>query len=143
MNEQFTKPFTDMFKADMFKAAMPEQLQTLVQDGLAKSREVTVKSIVAAKDGAAYVGKSIPVASAETGALTETAFQQVIENTEAAYDAVKAISLAKTPVEAVQLQAQYMQAQFARAGEQTKELFELTTKVAQKAAQGMGTAFKL
>lgn len=132
MNDQFTKPF-----ADLFKGQFPNQLQTAVQDGLAKTREMTIQSIAAAKDGAEALGKASPVASKETGALTSKAFEQVLENTEAAYAAAQSIFRAQSPIEAAQLQAKYMQAQFARAGEQFKELFELSTKVAQKSAEGV------
>ncbi len=132
MNDQFTKQFSEMFKAQL-----PEQFQTMVQDGLAKSRDVTVKSIVAAKDGAEQMGKSSPVAPKETSALTSKAFEQIIANTEAAYEVALSMARAKSPVEAVQLQANYLQAQFGRAGEQSKELFELSTRLAQKTAEGV------
>ena len=144
MTDQYAKQFSNLFKAQL-----PDQLQTLVQDGLAKSREVTVTSITVVKDGAAALGKASPVAPKEASALTAKAFEQVIENTESAYDAAQSIARAKSPVEAAQLQAKYVQSQFGRAGEQCKELFDLSTKLAQKTAEGLsqfaaksGTAFK-
>ena len=132
MTDQFTKQFSEMFKAQL-----PEQFQTMMQDGLAKSREVALKSIVAAKDGAEQFGNASPVASKEGSALTSKAFEQIIANTEAAYEVALSMSRAKSPVEAVQLQASYLQAQFGRAGEQSKELFELSTRLAQKTADGV------
>ncbi len=132
MSDHLNKQF-----ADLFKGALPEQVQTMVQDGLAKSREITVKSISAAKDGAAMLGKSSPVANAEANELAAKAFDQVLENTEAAYAAAQSMVLAKSPIEMAQLQAKYMQAQFARAGEQTKALLDLSSKVAHKTAEGV------
>ena len=144
MNDQYAKQVSDLFKTQL-----PEQLQTLVHDGLAKSREVAVKSIAAAKDGAEALGKASPVAPKEASALTAKAFEQVIENTESAYDAAQSIARAKSPVEVVQLQAKYVQSQLSRAGEQCKELFDLSTKLAQKTGEGVsqlgaksGAAFK-
>ena len=138
MNDQFTKPFTDLFKAAPY-GQMPDQLQTPMQDGLAKTRDATLKSISAVRDGAEALGKSSPLASKETGALTTRVFEQAIENTEAAFVAAQAIAFAKSPMEAVQLQAKYVQAQFAKAGAQGKELFDLTSKVAQKSAEAVSS----
>lgn len=144
MTDQYTKQF-----ADLFKAQLPEQLQTFVHEGLAKSREVAVQSIAVAKNGAEALGKASPVAPKEASALTAKAFDQVLENTESAYEAAQSIARAKSPVEVAQLQAKYFQSQLARAGEQCKELFELSTNLAQKTAEGAsqlaaksGAAFK-
>lgn len=126
---------TDLYTT-LFKVQLPEQLQTLVQDGLAKSREVALQSIAVAKDGAEAFGKISPVAPKEAGALTAKAFAQVIENTETAYDVAEAIARAKSPAEVAQIQAKYLQSQLSRASEQCKELFDLSAKLAQKTAEG-------
>ena len=136
MADQFTKPFADLFKLGSF-GQLPDQMQTFVQDGLAKTREATLKSISVVKDGATALGKASPVASKETGAFTDKAFDQTIENTEAAFVTAQAIALAKSPMEAAQLQAKYAQAQFAKTGEQAKELYDLWTKAAQKSVSGV------
>ena len=44
MNDQFTKPFTDLFKAGQ-NVQIPAQLQSLVQDGLSKTRDAAVTSL--------------------------------------------------------------------------------------------------
>ena len=136
MNDQFTKPFTDLFKTAPY-GQLPDQLQTFVQDGLSKTREAALKSIAVVKDGAEALGKSSPVAAKETGELTSRAFEHAIDNTETAFVAAQAIALAKSPIEAMQLQAKYVQAQFAKVGAQSKELFELSTKVARKSAEAV------
>ena len=137
MNDQFTKQFTDMFKANSF-GQIPGQMQSAVQDGIAKTRDVTLQSIAAVRNGAETFGKSNMVAPKESGALTSRVFEQAIENTEAMFLAMQAMTQAKSPMEAMQLQAKFVQTQFAKAGEQTKELFELSTKVSQKTAEAMG-----
>lgn len=144
MTDQYAKQFSDLFKAQL-----PEQLQTLVQDGLAKSREVAVQSIAAAKEGAEALGKANPVAAKEASALTAKAFEQALENTNTAYEVAEAMARAKSPMEAAQIQAKYAQGQLSRAIEQGKELFDLSTKLAQKTAEGAsqiaaksGTSFK-
>lgn len=135
MTDQFTKPFTDLLNPAKF-GQLPGQMQTAFQDGLAKTRDLTLKSIDAAKTGAESLGKS-SVVPKETGALTTKAFEQAIENTEAAFLAALAVAQAKSPIEAMQLQAKYVQAQFTKAGAQSKELFELSTKLTQKTAEAV------
>ncbi len=136
MTDQFTKPFTNLLKTAQY-GQLPEHVQTLVQDGLSKSREATLRSIAAAKDGAEAFGKVNLGAPKETGELAAMVFDNAIANTEATYTAAQAIAQAKSPVEVAQLQAKFIQAQFAIIGEQTKELFELSTNIAQKTAEAV------
>ncbi len=49
-------------------------------------------------------------------------------NTEAVFEAAKAIARAKTFPEALRLQTSFLQQQFTAAGAQSKELFELSTR---------------
>ncbi len=56
-------------------------------------------------------------------------------NTEAVFNAAQAIAKAKSLPEAARLQTEFFQKQLAVAGEQTKELFELSARVAQQAFQ--------
>jgi hypothetical protein len=136
MTDAFTKPFADLLQATQF-AQLPAHAQTLIHDGLAKTREATLKTFVTAKDGAAAFGKANPIATDEAKVLTATVFDHAIANTEAAFIAAQAIAQAKSPTEVAQLQAKFVQTQFAKAGEQTKELFELSTKAAQKTAEAL------
>lgn len=136
MTDPFTKPFADLFKMAPY-GQMPGQMQNLVTDGLAKTREATLQSIAAAKNGAETFGKVSPVAAKETGEFTAKAFEQAVENTEAAFLTAQAIALSTSPIEAAQLQAKYAQAQFAKTGEQAKELFDLWTRLAQKSFSGV------
>ena len=139
MTDQFTKPFTDLFK-DAPAGQIPAQLQSFIQDGLSKTRNAALTSLAAIKSGAGSFGQVNIVAPKEAGEFTAKLFDNTIVNTEAAFGAAQSIAQAKSPVEAMQLQAQYLQSQFAKAGEQTKELFELSTKAAQKSVEDLGGA---
>jgi hypothetical protein len=141
MNDQFTKPFTDLFKAAP-TGQIPAQVQSFVQDGLAKTRDAALNSIAAIKTGADSLGKVNVLAPKEAGEITAKMFDNTVANTEAAFGAAQAMTQAKSPVEAMQLQAQFLQSQFAKAGEQTKELFELSTKAAQKSVEDLSSAAK-
>lgn len=136
MTDQFPNPFADLFKTTQF-GQMPNSAQSLVQDGLTKTRDATLQSFAAVKQGAEKMGQSAVVAKKETSDLTAKVFEQAAKNIEAAFVAAQAIAKAKSPMEVMQLQAQFMQAQLALAGEQSKELFDLSTKVAQKTAEDL------
>jgi len=136
MTAQFALPFADLLKTASF-GQLPNQVQTFVEDGLIKSREATLKSFAAAKEGAEAIEKVTTVAQRGSGELAAKFFDQVIQNTEAAFNAAQSIAQQKSPLEAAQLQAQFVQGQLAKAGEQTKELFALSTKVAQDTAKAV------
>ena len=137
MTDLFTKPFTDLFKTTT-SSQLPAQVQTLVQDGLSKTRQAALTSITAIKDGAEQLGKVNLLAPKEAAEFTAKLFDNTLANTEAAFVAAQAITKAQSPIEAMQLQTAYSQSQFAKAGEQTKELFELSTKAAHKSAEDFG-----
>lgn len=134
MADPFANPFADFFKTSQL-GAMPGNPQALMHDGLAKTRDAALKSLVAVKNGVETITKNSAVASKETAELATTAFDQVIANTDAAFIATQAIMNAKSPMEAIQLQTNYVQAQLAKSGEQAKLLLQLSTKAAQKSAE--------
>ncbi len=56
------------------------------------------------------------------------------------FEAAQALARAKTLPEFLRLQTQFVQQQFTTAGAQSKELFELSTKVAQQTFESLNTA---
>ena len=141
MTDHFTKPFTDLFK-DAPAGQIPAQLQSFVQDGLSKTRDAALTSLAAIKTGAEAFGQVNIVAPKEAGEFTAKLLDNTIVNTEAAFGNAQSIAQAKSPVEAIQLQAQYLQSLFAMASEQIKELFQLSTTAAQKSVQDFNGAVK-
>ncbi len=61
-------------------------------------------------------------------------------NAQAAFDAAQSIARAQTLPEAARLQANFLQQQIAVASAQTKEIFELSTKVARQTFETMNQA---
>ena len=143
VTNQSTKPITGLFMLAQ-TSHLPAQMQSLVQDGLSKTRDAALKSLMVVKDSADFdlLSKANHFAPKESGAVTKKIFDHTTANVEAAFNAAEAITQAKSPVEAIQLQAQYVQAQFAMASEQIKELFELSTTAAQKSVQDFNGAVK-
>jgi hypothetical protein len=110
------------------QGGVPAHLLTAAQEGLAKTREVTRSSIATARDSAEVVEQVLK----DARTLTEKNLQNFVVNTEAAFDAAQAIVRANNPIEAAQLQAKFLQNQIAKAGEQSKELYELASKQMQQ-----------
>lgn len=139
MNEQFTRQAQDMFKAAQ-DARIPENFQAMAEDGVAKTHEAYQKLNAVAKDGAKAVEEVMLTAQASAKAFGEKVMQNTAVNTEAAFDAARAIARARSLPEAARLQADFMQQQMSIASAQTKELFELSTKLARETIETMNSA---
>jgi hypothetical protein len=107
---------------------LPEHVQASAHEGLAKTRQATRNSVATARDGAELVERVL----SDTKTLAEKALQNFVVNTDAAFDAAQALLRAKNVTEAAQLHAQFFQSQIAKVGEQSKEFYELATKLTQQ-----------
>ncbi len=139
MNEQFTRQAQDMFNAAK-EAKIPENLQAFAEDSVSKTRDAFKQFNIAAQENVKAVEDVMLAAQAGAKAIGEKIVHNTAINTEAAFDAAEAIARADTLPEAARLQANFFQQQLAIAGAQTKELFELSTKVAQQTFETMNSA---
>ena len=139
MNDQITRQAQDMFKAAQ-EARIPENVQAFAEDSIQKTREAYVKVSAMAKDGAKAMEEVMLAAQAGAKAFGDKVVHNTQVNTEAVFAAAHAIARAKTMPEAARLQADFMQQQFAAAGAQAKELFELSSKIAQNTFNTMNQA---
>ena len=139
MNEQFTRQAQDMFAAAK-EARIPENLQAFAEEGVTKSREAFTKMNTVAQDSAKAAEEVLLAAQAGAKAIGEKMVYNTTVNAQAVFDAAESIARAKTLPEAARLQANFFQQQFAVAGAQTKELFELSSKVARQTFETMNTA---
>jgi phasin len=138
LNEQFTRQAQDMFNAAK-DARIPENMQHMAADGVAKTREAYIKINTAAKDGAKVVEDLFVAAQTNAKQLGEKVMHNTVANTEAAFEAAQQIAKAKSLPEAAKLQADFMQQQFAIASAQTKEFFELSSKLAKSSFDSMSS----
>jgi phasin len=113
-------------------ARIPEQVQAIAEDSVTKARETYGKITVVAKDGAKALEEVTVAAFAGAKSIGDKVMKNTEANTEAAFDAAQAIARAKTLPEVLRLQTAFLQQQLSSAGAQSKELFELSTKVAQQ-----------
>lgn len=139
MNDQFTRQAQEMFSAAK-DARIPENIQAIAEDSVSKTREVYEKMNTVAKDGVKVLEDVMLATHAGAKTIGEKVLRNAEVNTEAAFDAAQAIARAKTVPEAVRLQTTFVQQQFAVAGAQTKELFELSAKVAQQTFETVNSA---
>lgn len=131
MNEQFTRQAQDMFNAAK-DARIPENVQAIASESVAKTREAYQKMAAATKDGVKVVEDVVLTAHAGARTIGEKVMHNALANTEAAFDAAQAIARARTFPEVARLQADFFQQQFAAATQQSRELFELSSKVARQ-----------
>ncbi len=139
INDQFTRQAQDMFNAAK-DARIPENVQHMAEEGVAKTREAYQKINTATKDSAKVVEDVMVAAQASVKTLGEKVMHNTMANTESLFDAAQAIARARSIPEAAKLQADFMQQQFAAVGAQSKEFFELSTKLARQTFESMNTA---
>ncbi len=139
MNEQFTRQAQEMFNVAK-DARIPENVQAMAEDGVAKTREAYRQANAVAKEQFATAEEVILAAHAGTKAIGEKVMTNTAANAEALFDAAQAIARAKTLPEAARLQADFFQQQAAAATAQTKELFELSAKVSKQTMESLNAA---
>ena len=139
MNEQFTRQAQDILAAAK-DARIPENVQAFAEESVTKTREAYNKLSSVAKDNVKVLEEVMLATHAGAKAIGEKVLQNSVVNTEAAFDAAQAIARAKTFPEAARLQANFVQQQLAVASSQTKELFELSTKVAKQTFETLNVA---
>ena len=131
MNEQFTRQAQEMFNAAK-DARIPENVQAFAEDTVAKSREAFQRVNVMAKDGVKVAEEIMLASHAGAKTIVEKMMHNTAVNTNAAFDAAQQMARAKSMQELARLQADFFQQQMAAASAQTKELFELSTKVSRQ-----------
>ena len=132
MNEHFTRQ-AEQFMEAAKAAKIPENIQAFAEQGVTRSQEAFETISTAAKDQVKVAEELALATQAGFKSIGSKIMDNRVVNTEAAFDAARAIARAGSVPEALRLQAEFMQRQFSVAGAQTKELFELSTRVAQNA----------
>ncbi len=139
MDEKLTRQAQDMFEAAK-DARIPENVQAFAEDSVAKTRDAYNKFAATAQDNAKVAEELFAATQKNVQKIGETVLKNSAINAEAAFDAAEAIARAKTIPEAARLQANFFQQQLNVAGAQTKEILELSTKVAKKTFESVNAA---
>lgn len=138
MND-FARQTQEFFSAAK-EARIPDQVQAIAEDSVSKARETYGKFNTVAKDGVKVIEEVIIAAQAGAKSIGDKVLKNTETNTEAAFQAAEALARAKTLPEFLRLQTVFVQQQLTTAGAQSKELFELSTKVAQQTLDSLNTA---
>jgi phasin family protein len=126
----FTRQAEQMLNATK-RARFPDNWTAFGTDGVSKTRMAYEKLSALTLDNAKVATDAVLETQAGVRKLGEKVLQNASANTGAAFDAAARMVRAKTLPEAVCLQANFIRQQFAVASAQTRELFELSTKLAQ------------
>lgn len=137
--QDFTRQAQEIFTAGK-DAKVPENLSAFAEDAVAKSRDAYHKFTAAAKDNAKVAEDVMLTTQAGAKSIGEKIVANTLANTEAAFEVAQAIARARTFPEIARLQANFFQQQIALAGTQSKELFELSSKVAKQTLETVGAA---
>ena len=136
MNEQFTRQAEDILAAAK-DARIPENVQAFAEDSVAKTRDAYSKMSAAAHEGAQAAEELVRTAQAGAKSFGEKILHNTSVNAEAIFDAAEAMARAKTVPEIARLQASFVQQQLAAASMQTKEFFELSSKISRQTLESM------
>jgi hypothetical protein len=139
MNEHIKRQAEEFMNAAK-AAKIPENIQALAQDGVARSQEAFETLTAAAKDQAKVAEEFALATQAGIKTIGAKMFDNTAVNAEAAFDAARSMASATSVPEALRIQAEFLQRQFAVAGAQTKELFELSTRFATQTFETASTA---
>ena len=131
MNEQFAKQTEEMMNA-VKDIKVPENFQAVTEEGIAKTREAYVKVSSAAKDTTKAMENFSDAAQKNAKKMTDKVVSNLETNTNAVFKAAAAVAKAQSLPEAAKLHTDFMQKQIAIANAQTKELYEMTAKLAKK-----------
>jgi phasin len=138
MTDQFTRQAQDMLAAAK-DARIPENVQAFAEESVAKTRDAYTKFSAAAHDGVKAMEEIVLAAQAGAKSFGEKVLHAASINAEAAFDAAEQIAKAKTVPEVARLQATFIQKQLAATSTQTKEFFELSSKIGRQTLESMNS----
>lgn len=138
MND-FAKQTEEMLK-NAQSMTMPDGVQKAMEDGLTQTRDAYSKMSEVAQDTTKAFEKVYDTAQKGTKKISDKMFSQASENTKAAFDAAEAILQTKSVPEAAQVQAEFFKKQFENLGNQSKEIYELSNKIANETAKTLNSA---
>ena len=119
---------------------LPESVQAVAQDSVARLREVYRLSSTAAQGGARLFIEVAETAWGSARLLNDRVVRNVDANTAAAFDAAEACARAGSLMEVAALQGNYLQQLLAATSEQTRELLDLSTRATQHVLETMQAA---
>lgn len=131
MNEHIGKEMFSQAGRFFQNAYLPEQVQTLLHDGVGKSRDLYVKAAAATQDGSKVLADLTETTWSSAKMLNNKAIQNAAANMDAAFDAAAAVAKATSLVEVMQIQSKFMQDFTSSMTAQSKEFADLSIRATQ------------
>lgn len=121
---------TDPFTASVLRFQMPEQMRAFAEQGMSQARDSYSRLKSAAETQNDAIEAAFSSVSKGAGDYSAKLFDIVKSNTEASFDLAQSLVGAKTLPEAFDLLSVHTRKQVESVATQTKELVELTQKLA-------------
>ena len=131
MNSQLGNQAFSQAEQFLKDVRLPENVQAIAQQGVAKTHEFYTKSAATAQESAKVLTEVAETAWGSTKMLNEKLVQNFAANIEASFAVAHAIAKAQSLPEALKLQTECVQKLGAQPTEQTKEFFDLSTRATQ------------
>lgn len=137
--EHLTHQFSTLFTFDK-QMRIPENIQVYMQDSFSKARDSYEKATVYTKGSMEALEEAVVATQTNANKIGEKVLRNVEANAEAAFEVAHALARAKTLPEFARLQSDFLQQQMSAASAQSKELFELSTKMTQQTFATLSSA---
>jgi hypothetical protein len=125
-------------------ACLPESVQGMAQESVARCWGLYRQSAAAAQGGARFLIEVAETAWGSTRLLNDKVAQNVAANAQAAFDAAEACAKAGSLLEIATLQGNFLRLLLATTSDQTKEFVDLSTRASQHVIETMqGAAVRL
>jgi hypothetical protein len=121
-------------------AHLPEGVQAMARDGVAKSRKFYRQSSAAAQGGVRIFAEVAETAWGSAKLLHDKVARNVATNAEATFDAAEACAKAGSLLEIARLQGDFLQQFLVATTEQTREFVDLSTRATQHVLETMQSA---
>ena len=140
MNRQLGNQAFSQAEQFLKDARLPENVQAIAQQSVAKTQEFYTKSTAVAQESAKVLTEVAETVWGSTKMLNEKLVQNLTANIDASFAAAHAIAKAQSLPEAFKLQTEFFQKLAAQTSEQTKEFFDLSTRATQHVVEQVQAA---
>lgn len=136
MIDTFSKQATDMLAAAS-QLEVPTEVRKAALEGVELAREAISKWQSTATNYANAIEETVTITRSSAKTISAKMMANAAANIEAALDAAQKLASAKSIAEVAQIQTKFVQDQLAIAGEQSKAIFELSTKIAMETTESL------
>jgi hypothetical protein len=139
MNADITRQTEEFLKAAR-EVRIPENVQSMIEDGVARGRKAVDGIAEATKSNVKVAEDVMSAVQAGAKAIGEKVIENTRCNTDAMLNATAEIIRAKSLPEAARLQGEFVRSQLTTAGTQTQELFQLYANVTRATLEQINAA---